>query len=121
MDIKQQALIERALRELERRYQTQRESLLEFIKYYFKEEKKEELVMNWHIEEIANKLEAVYKGEIKRLIINIPPRALKTELVSKCFPVWVLWKDSKKKFLTLSYSSDLAQSASWEATTFKRW
>jgi hypothetical protein len=33
---------------------------------------------NWHISLIAAKLEAVRRGEIRRLIINIPPRHLKS-------------------------------------------
>jgi len=60
MDIRQQALIERAFRELERRHQKQRDSLVDFIQYYFEHEKKQELVMNWHIIEIANRLEKDY-------------------------------------------------------------
>ena len=118
MDIRQQALIERAFRELERRHQKQRDSLVDFIQYYFEHEKKQELVMNWHIIEIANRLEKVYNWEIKRLIINIPPRALKTELVSKCFPVWCLWKNNQLKFINISYSTDLSQSYSWEARDY---
>jgi hypothetical protein len=65
-------------------------SLYEFIKYYRKKEKKIELDENWHIKAICDALEKVYTGETKRLIINIPPRSLKTEIVSKAFPVWCL-------------------------------
>ena len=36
------------------------------------------LAMNWHVEVIAAKLAAVYRGEIPRLIINVPPRYLKS-------------------------------------------
>ena len=39
-----------------------------------------ELAMNWHVEVIAAKLAAVYQGRIRRLIINLPPRYLKSLL-----------------------------------------
>lgn len=84
------ALKEDAIRELERRFSTQRESLYEFIKTVWEKEYKKPLDENWHIKAICSKLEQVYRGEIKRLIINIPPRTLKTELVSICFPAWCM-------------------------------
>ena len=43
---------------------------------------------NWHIEAIAEHLEAVTRGEIKRLLINIPPRHCKSSLVSVMWPAW---------------------------------
>ena len=42
--------------------------------------------MNWHIEVIAAKLAAVREGKIRRLIINLPPRHLKSLLASIAFP-----------------------------------
>jgi hypothetical protein len=41
---------------------------------------------NWHIEVIAAKLAAVREGKIRRLIINLPPRHLKSLLASIAFP-----------------------------------
>lgn len=41
---------------------------------------------NWHIDLIADYLILVEKGDIKRLIINIPPRALKSVCVSVAWP-----------------------------------
>ena len=48
---------------------------------------------NWHIEVMAAKLDAVRRGEIKRLIINIPPRYLKSICASVCFPAFLLGHD----------------------------
>jgi hypothetical protein len=48
------------------------------------------LAMNWHVEVIAAKLAAVYQGEIRRLVINVPPRYLKSLLASVAFPAWCL-------------------------------
>lgn len=45
-------------------------------------------VPGWHLEAIAEHLEAVTRGEINRLIINIPPRMTKSSLVSVAWPAW---------------------------------
>jgi predicted phage terminase large subunit-like protein len=44
---------------------------------------------NWHIDLIAEHLEAVTAGEIKRLLINMPPRYMKSTCVSVMWPTWV--------------------------------
>ena len=40
---------------------------------------------NWHMDVIADKLQAVLDGRIKRLIINVPPRSLKSIMTSVAF------------------------------------
>ncbi len=109
MITKEQAEREVANRILEERHEAQRNSLYNFLLYYWKTEKKEELDENWHIKAICDKLEDVYYGKIKRLMINIPPRSLKTEIVSRIFPARCLWKSNWLKFMWISYSSWLAQ------------
>jgi hypothetical protein len=47
-------------------------------------------LMNWHIELIAAKLAAVRTGHIRRLIVSLPPRHLKSHLASVAFPAWCL-------------------------------
>ena len=114
MDQRKQALIELSIRELEERHTLQRNSLYEFFKFSWKEEKGEDLDENRHIQQICWKLQAVFEGKIKRLIINIPPRSLKTE-ISKAFAVWCLGKKENIKLMSISYSADLTQKTSWEA------
>src|SRR5712672_1447843 len=63
---------------------------------------------NWHIEVIAAKLAAVRAGKIRRLIINLPPRHLKSLLASIAFPAWCLGHDSSAQILSVSYAQDLA-------------
>ena len=109
MITKQQAVKELATRELEKRYSVQRESLYEFLLFYRKEEKRIELDQNRHIQEICQRLENVYYGKTKRLMINVPPRSLKTEIVSRIFPARCLGKKSSMKFMGISNSSSLAQ------------
>ena len=66
------------------------------------------LAMNWHIEVMAAKLTAVYQGKIRRLIINVPPRYLKSLLGSVAFPAWCLGHDPSLQMLCVSYAQDLA-------------
>src|SRR3984893_11932269 len=66
------------------------------------------LAMNWHLEVIAAKLTAVREGKIRRLIINMPPRHLKSLLASIAFPPWCLGHDPSAQILSVSYAQDLA-------------
>src|SRR4029077_20814563 len=63
---------------------------------------------NWHIEVIAAKLAAVRAGKIRRLIINLPPRHLKSLLASVALPAWCLGHDPSAQILCVSYAQDLA-------------
>lgn len=64
---------------------------------------------NWHIGCIADYLESCYSGEILHLIINLPPRFLKSFLVSVAFPAWVFGKQPSAKFMMTSYKKELAK------------
>jgi len=66
-------------------------------------------LVNWHHREIANALEKVESGEIKRLIIEMPPRHGKSQLASIYFPAWYLGRNPDKEIITASYSGDLAK------------
>jgi predicted phage terminase large subunit-like protein len=61
-----------------------------------------------HLIKIADKLEAIERGEIKRLIINIPPRHGKSFLTSEYFPAWYLGRNPEKYMIAASYGQDLA-------------
>jgi predicted phage terminase large subunit-like protein len=63
---------------------------------------------NWHIGAICDHLEAVARGEIKRLIINMPFRMLKSTIVSQAFPAWDWTNRPSREFLTASYAGDVA-------------
>jgi hypothetical protein len=64
------------------------------------------LAMNWHFEVIAAKLAAVYQGKIRRLIVNVPPRYLKSLLGSVAFPAWCLGRQPGMPILCVSYAQD---------------
>ena len=57
---------------------------------------------------ITEKLEAVERGEIKRLMILMPPRHGKSELASRRFPSWFIGRNAGKQIIAASYNSDLA-------------
>ena len=59
----------------------------------------EELHLNWHIPAMAHVLERVRQGKIKRLIITVPPRHLKSITASVALPAFVLGHDPTKKFV----------------------
>lgn len=67
-----------------------------------------EFVDNWHIGAICEHLEAVSRGEIKRLIINMPFRMLKSTIISQAWPAWEWIGQPSIQYLTASYAKDVA-------------
>ena len=65
-------------------------------------------VPNWHIQAIVEHLEAVSRGEIPRLIINIPPRHMKSLAVAVFWPCWMWLSRPETRFLYASYSQQLS-------------
>ena len=63
---------------------------------------------NWHIDAICEYLQAVAEGDIRRLIINIPPRHMKSITSSVALPAWVWTRDPQKRFLFASYANYLS-------------
>ena len=64
-------------------------------------------VPSWHIEAICDHLAAITGGELRRLLINIPPRHSKSTIVSVIWPCWEWLTDPAQKFLCASYSGVL--------------
>jgi predicted phage terminase large subunit-like protein len=81
--------------------------LVRFSEYFF-EAKGEKFLENWHHREIADVLQKVKEGEIKNLLINIPPRYSKTEMAVINFIAQCIAEEPSSKFIHLSYSDDLA-------------
>lgn len=67
-----------------------------------------EYLHNWHIDAIADYLKSVSDGQILRLLINMPPRSLKSSVVTVTWPVWTWLKKPFEKFMCTSYSSELS-------------
>jgi len=68
----------------------------------------ERYVHNWHVDAIVHRLTLVYSGENRRLLINQPPRSLKSISVSVAFVAWVLGHDPSRRIIIVSYSQDFA-------------
>src|SRR5216684_462071 len=64
---------------------------------------------NWHIDAMTYKLSQVATGEVKRLIITVPPRNLKSICASVALPAWFLGHHPSERAVAISYSADLAK------------
>ena len=63
---------------------------------------------NWHIDAIGAYLQACASGDITRLIINMPPRMLKSTLVSVAWPAWLLGQRADARIMAASYAQSLS-------------
>lgn len=63
---------------------------------------------NWHIDLIAEYLTLVRRREIRRLIINVPPRHMKSLLCTVLFPCWVWTQSPGARFICSSYAETLS-------------
>jgi len=61
-----------------------------------------------HHKIMADKLERVAKGELKRLIINMPPRHTKSEFASYLFPAWMIGRRPDLKIMQATHTADLS-------------
>lgn len=90
-----------------------RQDLMSFIQAAFHElNPDKKFVSSAHLEVIASKLQACWEGKIRRLIINLPPRSLKSHSVSVAFVAWVLGLDPSQRFICASYGQELADKLS---------
>ena len=86
-----------------------RNSFMFFVQWAFAElNPGTALVLNPHLFIMAAKLEECYRGKCKRLMICLPPRSLKSLMVSVAFPAWVLGLDPNKQFINISYGQQLS-------------
>lgn len=80
-----------------------RRELLEFTKYT-----KKNYIVNWHHRALCEKLEKFARGEIKRLMVFMPPRHGKSELVSRRLPAYIFGINPDAHIIACSYGSSLA-------------
>jgi predicted phage terminase large subunit-like protein len=65
---------------------------------------------NWHFEAVTEKLSQVACGDVRRLIITLPPRTLKSLCASVALPAWFLGRNPSERVVVVSYSDFLARS-----------
>ena len=63
---------------------------------------------NWHIKAIAYQLDRIRRGEITRLMINMPPRYLKSITITVAFTAYLLGHDPWRRIFAISYGDDLS-------------
>ena len=86
-----------------------RQDLCSFIQRCFHElNPQARFLWNWHIEVLAAKLEACRQGKIRRLIINVPPRHLKSLCASIALPAWWLGHVPACAIINVTYGQDLS-------------
>jgi predicted phage terminase large subunit-like protein len=102
--------------------QLAKRSLRAFLPWAWNWIEPREFRSNWHIDAICDHLEAVNRGEIRRLLINIPPRHAKSLVTSVFWPAWTWIQDPMNgldgymlptigkgaRFLCASYSDRLS-------------
>lgn len=83
-------------------------SLREFVRQaWHVVEPATDFVPGWHIDAIVKHLEAVSRGEIPNLLINVPPRHMKSLLVSVFWPAWEWTRWPERRWLYSSYAATL--------------
>lgn len=92
-----QVLMEEARRELARR------TMGDFVLYV-----DDNYRMNWHHRLLCDYLDKLARKEIRRLMVFMPPRHGKSELVSRKFPAYLLGRNPDTSIISCSYSADLA-------------
>ena len=107
-----QALPEEALKEIlalteaKKRLDLREEAYEKFMP--FAHHVYENFIEGSHHRVIAEKLERVARGELKRLIINMPPRHSKSEFASFLMPAWFLGRNPKLKIIQATHNTELA-------------
>ena len=96
------------LRELDR--VDSEESLRSFIELGWKVlEPEREFIRGWHIDAVCEHLEAVTKGQLTRLLINVPPGCMKSLTTNVFWPAWEWGPKGRPgtRYISSSYSNDL--------------
>ena len=80
-----------------------KDDFMSFVKHVWPE-----FIEGAHHAKIADKFNKLANGEIKRLIINMPPRHTKSEFASYLLPAWMIGKNPKLKIIQATHTADLA-------------
>ena len=87
-----------------------REDLCTFVQEVFNElEPGTDYEHSWYIEHLCWYLTRVARGETRRLILNVPPRSMKSITVSVAFTAWLLGRTPWMRMICASYADDLAR------------
>jgi hypothetical protein len=91
-----------------------RASLLAFaMKAFAQANQGRQLLAQPYLRFLATHLEDVAEGKVKRLVVALPPRHLKTFMASICLAAWILAHDPSAKIMIVSYAQELANSIAY--------
>ena len=88
-------------------YERSEKSLYDYIINFWGTFEPSAFINNWHIETLASHAQAALNRQIRRLIINIPPRSSKSIVNSICLPTWGFINSPHEKFWLISHSARL--------------
>ncbi len=83
-------------------------SFYEFVKQGWHVLENREFIPGWHAEALCTHLEGAYNLDIRKLLINLPPRTGKSNIIGVFFPAWCWIKDAGLRFLCTSYAQVLS-------------
>ena len=63
---------------------------------------------NWHIDAICHEIRQTIEGKNQRLVVTVPPRSLKSLIISVALPAFVLGRDPSRRVVCISYSDELS-------------
>lgn len=86
-----------------------RTSLYEYAKLVWRLIEGKPYVDNWHVHVLCEHLEAVTRRDIRKLIVNLPPRTTKTSLIMVIWPTWVWITNPQSQFLVVSNGEGMAK------------
>ena len=86
-----------------------RTHLASFVEKCFQEVSNGEFYANWHIDCICQELVEMMEGKNNRLVVNIPPRNLKSIICSVSLPAFILGHNPKANIICVSYNDELAE------------
>ena len=100
--LKETLLLEEQLKKLDTR-DLARDKFMAYAKHVY-----DGFIEGRHHKIIAEKLEAIAEGKLKRLIVNMPPRHTKSEFASYLMPSWFLGRNPKLKIIQATMNTELA-------------
>lgn len=75
------------------------------------------MLSNWHLDLMIEYLAAVERGDVGRLIVNLPPRSLKSICINVAWPAWLLGRSPNKRIIAVSYNQRLSEKHSIDCRT----
>jgi predicted phage terminase large subunit-like protein len=76
-----------------------------------------DMLNNWHLDLMIEYLTAIESGNLQRLIVNLPPRSLKSICINVAWPAWLLGRSPNKRIIAVSYNQKLSEKHSIDCRT----